>query len=49
MEETLKNVAYIWGRPVNIHTKMEDKESIFRWDGKEFSEEKLEEDKPGDK
>ncbi|MFK8137812.1 MAG: SpoVR family protein [Bdellovibrionales bacterium] len=41
MEETLKNVAYIWGRPVNIHTEMDEAEFIFRWDGKEFTKEKL--------
>ena len=37
MEETMKNVAYIWGRPVNMHTKMEEKEVIYHWNGKEFS------------
>lgn len=41
MEETLKNVAYIWGRPVNIHTVMDEKPTLFRWDGKEFSSQEV--------
>lgn len=41
MEETMKNVAYIWGRPVNMHTVMDEKEVIYRWNGKEFSHEKI--------
>ena len=43
MQETLKNMAYIWGRPVNMRTVMESVPTIFRWDGKEFTEQKLKE------
>jgi len=34
--ETLRNLFFIWRRPVNLRTKYEDKEVIFNFDGKEF-------------
>ncbi len=41
MQETLKNMAYLWGRPVNMKTIMDSQVCIYRWDGKEFTEHKL--------
>lgn len=38
MEETMKNIAYIWGRPVNLETIMEEKQMVYRWNGKEFTD-----------
>lgn len=38
MEETLKNVQLIWGRPVNIVTVMDQEQKIYRFDGKEFKD-----------
>jgi len=35
-QETLKNLFYLWRRPVNLATKYEDKEVVFQFDGKEF-------------
>lgn len=45
MQETMKNIAYIWGRPVNLHTVMDKKEVIYRWDGKDFKETKVGQEK----
>ena len=36
--ETMKNIYALWGRPVNIITKMEDKEVTFIFNGKEFGQ-----------
>lgn len=36
--ETLKNLFALWKRPVNLSTKYEDKEVIFKFDGKDFTE-----------
>lgn len=37
-QDTLKNLVSIWKRPVTIETKVEDKEHVFRYDGKEFKD-----------
>ncbi len=39
MKESMEAVAYLWGRPVCIDTKMDDEDCIFRWDGKEHTKE----------
>lgn len=36
--DTLKNIQALWKRPVNIQTIEEDKDKIYCFDGKEFSE-----------
>ena len=36
-EETLKNLAAIWRRPVNLATVIDGKEKVIRHDGKELS------------
>jgi stage V sporulation protein R len=36
--ETLKNLFALWKRPVNLSTKYEDKEVVFKFDGKDFTE-----------
>lgn len=35
--QTMKNLHAIWKRPVNLSTTYEDKEVIFKFDGKKFS------------
>ncbi len=35
-QETLKNLFYIWKRPVNLVTYDENKEVLYQFDGKEF-------------
>ncbi len=34
--ETMRNIYFVWKRPVNISTKIEDKEVVYKYDGKEF-------------
>ncbi len=41
MQETMKNLAYLWGRPVNMKTTMDEVDFIYRWDGKEFEKNKI--------
>ena len=36
MQETLKNVFAIWGRPVNLATVMDNEGQLYRFDGTEF-------------
>lgn len=51
MKETMKNLAYLWARPVNVKTVMDNEEIIVKWDGKDFSETKtgtIEAGKKGD-
>jgi len=36
--ETLKNLETIWKRPVHIQTKLEDKEIILSFDGKDYKQ-----------
>ena len=35
--ETMKNIERIWKRPVALETKIEGKDALFRYDGKEFT------------
>jgi len=37
LHETLKNLGYLWGRPVNLLTIMDEKQQIFRFDGETLS------------
>ena len=37
LNETLKNLGYLWGRPVNLVTVMDEKQQIFRFDGNTLS------------
>jgi len=36
LNETLKNVGKIWGRPVNLVTVMDGKETLFKFDGEKI-------------
>lgn len=36
--ETLKNLFALWKRPVNLSTKYDDKEVVFKFDGKDFTQ-----------
>lgn len=36
-QETMRNLFNVWKRPVNLQSIAEDKEVVFRYDGKEFS------------
>jgi stage V sporulation protein R len=36
--ETLKNMQAVWGRPVSIHTVVEDKGRLITFDGEDFEE-----------
>jgi stage V sporulation protein R len=38
MEETMKNLAALWGRPVNMITVMDGEEKLFSFNGTEFKE-----------
>lgn len=37
LKQTMVNIFKIWKRPVNLQTKVEDKETIHHFDGREFS------------
>ena len=39
--EVLRNLSYFWKRPVGIQTMIDDRKSIIRFDGQDFSEVKL--------
>lgn len=41
MEQTLKNLFKLWTRPVNLATAMDGEGQLFRFDGKEFKNYKL--------
>jgi stage V sporulation protein R len=41
MTETLKNLFKVWARPVNLATAMDGEGQLFRFDGKEFKNYKL--------
>ena len=43
MRETLKNLQYIWARPVNLATVLDGQPKLIRYDGQEFQEYNLEE------
>lgn len=36
--ETLKNLYALWKRPVNLSTRYDDKEVVFKFDGKDFTQ-----------
>ena len=36
--DTLRNVQSMWRRPVNLHSKLEGRGTLFRFDGKEHSD-----------
>ncbi len=38
MTETLKNVQFMWGRPVSLVTAMDGAQKLYRFDGKEMKE-----------
>lgn len=38
MNETMKNMYVIWGRPIALKTVMEGQGKIYRWDGNEMKE-----------
>ncbi len=38
MEETIKNLYGLWGRPVNLVTAMDNEARVYRYDGQEFKE-----------
>ena len=40
--DTLQNAASLWRRPVNLITKVEGKGVLFRYDGKEHADRKVE-------
>lgn len=41
-EETLKNLAYIWGRPVHVETKFDDTPTRLSCEGEKITEEEIE-------
>jgi stage V sporulation protein R len=41
-EETLKNLAYLWGRPVHVETKFDDTPTRLSCDGDKITEEEIE-------
>ncbi|MFH1729395.1 MAG: SpoVR family protein [Pseudomonadota bacterium] len=40
-QDTMKNIAAIWKRPVNLATKVENKKYLIKWDGKTFSDKEV--------
>ena len=36
--ETLRNLQAVWGRPVSIHTVIDDKGRLITFDGEDFEE-----------
>jgi stage V sporulation protein R len=49
MTETMKNMYAIWTRPINLTTIMDGEGHLYRFDGKEFSQHKIQgPPKPGD-
>lgn len=41
MTETMKNLFAIWTRPINLTTVMDGEGHLYRFDGKEFSQHKI--------
>ena len=39
--ETLRNLAYFWGRPVHIETFFDDSPTRISYNGREFAEEEI--------
>lgn len=48
MRETLKNLQSIWGRPVNLATVNDNQPVLIRFDGADFKEFPLQQQKSGD-
>lgn len=44
MRETLKNIQYIWSRPVNLATVLDEQPTLVRFDGNDFNEFSLKQD-----
>jgi stage V sporulation protein R len=44
LTETLKNLFFIWGRPVNLATVMDGEGQLYRFDGEKFENFKSEDD-----
>jgi stage V sporulation protein R len=40
--DTLRNVQTLWRRPVNLISKVEGRGTLFRFDGKEHSDKRVE-------
>jgi len=45
MSETMKNMHALWTRPVNLATIMDNEKMLFRFDGQEWTQHKLGEEK----
>jgi stage V sporulation protein R len=40
--DTLRHVQSLWRRPVNLHSRVEGRGTIFRYDGREHSDRRAE-------
>jgi stage V sporulation protein R len=49
LTETLKNLFFIWGRPVNLATVMDGEGQLYRFDGEKFENFKSENSTPKEK
>ncbi len=49
LNETLKNLFFIWGRPVNIATVMDGEGQLYRFDGEKIENFKSESEQPKEK
>jgi stage V sporulation protein R len=47
MRETLRNLAAVWGRPVNLATVVDNQARLIHFDGKEFKEHILQQPQQG--
>jgi stage V sporulation protein R len=41
LNETMKNLFHLWGRPVNLATVMDGEGQLFRWDGEKMTNVKM--------
>jgi len=39
--DTMKNIFTIWTRPVHLETVLDDKRRLFTFDGRDFSDRKI--------
>jgi stage V sporulation protein R len=39
--DTLRNVQSLWRRPVNLHSRVEGRGTLFRYDGREHSDRRV--------
>ncbi len=46
MSDTLKNMFFVWTRPVNLFTFMDGEAFLYRYDGKEISQHRMSESLP---